>query len=279
MAEHQPWSRRCNEVRGQFHYPLGVTVSQEEIFVADCLNKRIQVFTLNGTHVRQFPTNVSGEWESMSPQDVAMDEKGNLWVVGRTDSAEFAVQYNKQGTELRKFDLQKTEGYRGVSMDDGGKLILITQTTGGWTPHGEVLVFRSDGHLTGTVGEHKKMKFPGYVTVQRQEGNILASDFNNHCVYVYNRRWEYLFQFGGEGSDEGQLKHPRGICTDREGNIIVADWGNRRVEMFNKKGEFIKHIARDIEQPHAVAMTPQGQLVVTELKNHTVSIFHTLESN
>ncbi|CAH1240998.1 TRIM3 [Branchiostoma lanceolatum] len=260
---------------GQFISPAGVTVSDEgEMFVADIGNQRIQVFTLQGTFVSQFPTVMSGE-QKMGPEDVALDGKGNLWVVGETESAEFAVQYNKQGRLLRKFDLQNTGCYRGVAVDTRRNHILITQTTRDWgNTQGEVLVFRPDGTLVRTVGQQQGTKHPWYITVDG-EGNILVSDNNNYCVYVYNEDGQFLFQFGGEGSGEGQLKCPEGICTDRAGNIIVADWGNHCVEMFDKTGKFLKHITTDMEEPCAVAMAPQGQLVVTDDGNNTVSIFPT----
>ncbi|CAH1240997.1 TRIM32 [Branchiostoma lanceolatum] len=269
---------------GQFISPAGVTVSDEgEMFVADIGNKRIQVFTLQGTFVRQFPTVVSGpltqflfgeQNSKMKPHDVALDGQGNLWVVGRTESDEFAVQYNKQGRLLRKFDLQESKQFRGVAVDTRRNHILITQITGNWpNTHGEVLVFRPDETLVKTVGQQQGMKRPWYITVDGK-GNILAADHDNHCVYVYNGDGQFLFQFGGEGSGEGQLKYPCGICTDRAGNIIVADNGNRRVEMFDKTGKFLKHITTDMGWPCAVAMAPQGQLVVTDMENRTVSIFH-----
>ncbi|XP_078661420.1 uncharacterized protein LOC144905568 [Branchiostoma floridae x Branchiostoma belcheri] len=260
---------------GQFNDPWGITVSDEgEIFVADRRNQRIQVFTLQGTFVRQFPTVVSGDQE-MRPNDVAMDGEGNLWVVGWTESAEFAVQYNKQGRVLKTFDLQKTGWARGVAVDTRRNHILITQITGDWgNTHGEVLVFRPDGTLVRTVGQQQGMKFPRYITVDG-ERNILVSDYDNHCVHVYNQDGQFLFQFGGKGRGEGQLYEPRGICTDRAGNIIVADNGNRRVEMFDKKGKFLKHITTDMKGPQAIAMATQGQLVVTDDRNnsYTVSIF------
>ncbi|XP_019613514.1 PREDICTED: tripartite motif-containing protein 3-like [Branchiostoma belcheri] len=261
---------------GQFMGPWGVAVSDEgEVFVADWGNQRIQVFALQGTFVPLFPTVVSAGQE-MQPTDMAMDGKGNLWVVGWTDSAHFAVQYNKQGRVLRKFDLQKTGWDRGVAVDTRRNHILITQTTGDWgNTHGEVLVFRPDGTLVGTVGQQQGMRFSRYITVDK-EGNILVSDINNACVYVYNEDGQFLFQFGGLGSDEGQLKDPRGICTDRAGNIIVADTGNSRVEMFDKTGKFLKHITTDMERPCAVAMATQGQLVVTDDEDHSVSILQNI---
>eukprot|EP00058_Branchiostoma_floridae_P000673 XP_002586161.1 hypothetical protein BRAFLDRAFT_109857 [Branchiostoma floridae] len=258
---------------GQFQGPYGVTVSDEgEIFVADYGNQRIQVFTLQGTFVRQFPTVVPGE-KKMEPHDVAMDGEGNLWV-GHTGSADVAVQYNKQGRVLRKFDLQRTGRHRGVAVDTRRNHILITQTTGDRdNRHGEVLVFRPDGTLVKTVGQQQGMKFPRYITVDR-EGNILVSDWYNDCVFVCDKDGQFLFQFGGKGSGEGQLNDPRGICTDRAGNVIVADQNNKCLEMFDKTGKFLKHITTDMQYPCAVAMAPQGQLVVTDVMNYSVSIFH-----
>ncbi|XP_019621085.1 PREDICTED: tripartite motif-containing protein 3-like [Branchiostoma belcheri] len=221
--------------RGMFEEVKGVAVSEEgEIFVLEQSfpDERIQVFTLQGKFVREFPTAVPGNCE-MRPDDVAMDREGNLWVVGGTDSAEFAVQYNKQGRVLRKFDLQKTGCFRGVAVDTRRNHILISQTTGdedNLHVQGEVLVFTPDGTLVRTVGQQQGMKYPRYITVDR-EGNILVSD---HCVYVYNEDGQFVFQFGDMGYGEGHLSGPRGICTDRAGNIIVADSGHDRVEMFDQ---------------------------------------------
>ncbi|XP_078578173.1 E3 ubiquitin-protein ligase TRIM32-like [Branchiostoma floridae x Branchiostoma japonicum] len=312
---------------GQFSAPLGVAVSEEgEIFVADGLNFRIQVFTLQGTFVRQFPTAVPDE-PVMAPYDVALDGEGNLWVVGcaaLTDSGLFAVQYDKQGRVLREFKAKEIEPEqpKGVAVDTRRNHILIigitgddedsdneddehTENEGGKNTdnggqdtenegvedvdneddtdndnedgnnednsHSEVFVFMPDGTLVRTVGQEQGMKQPCFITVDG-EGNILVSDYDNHRVCVFNEDGQFLFQFGGEGSGEGQLKEPCGICTDRVGNVIVADSENGRVEMFEKTGRFLKHITTDMKCPCAVAMAPQRQLVVTDLKDNTVTI-------
>ncbi|XP_066269232.1 tripartite motif-containing protein 3-like [Branchiostoma lanceolatum] len=259
---------------GQFKGSLGIAVSEEgEIFVADKGNQRLQVFTLQGTFVRQFPTIVPDK-QDMEPMDVAMDGNGNLWVVGETATGHFAVQYDKQGRALRKIELEKSDWRRGVAVDTKWNHILITHTAGFIFRHGEVQVFRSDGKLVKTVGQQQGMKRLQYITVDG-EGNILVSDFHNHCIYVYNKNGKFRFKFKGEGSGK-QLWHPCGICTDRAGNIIVADSGNMRVEMFDKSGKFLEHVATDMDKPMAVAMATQGQLVVTDcpiLRNHTVNVF------
>eukprot|EP00058_Branchiostoma_floridae_P018456 XP_002603945.1 hypothetical protein BRAFLDRAFT_102373 [Branchiostoma floridae] len=246
---------------GQFNGPLGVTVSDEgEIFVADTLNQRIQVFTLQGTFVRQFPTAISGEWK-VYPEDVAMDGEGNLWVLLLggiyTDAgfAQIAVQYDKQGRVLRKFKPKQTEHARGVAVDTRRNHILIIQVYD--DRHDEVLVYQPDGTRVRTVGKQQEMRCSTSITVDG-EGNILVSDCSNDCVFVYKKNGQFLFKFG-----------------NRAGNIIVADSNNSRVEMFDKTGKFFKHVATlsDMGKPTAVAMATQGQLVVTDVEKNTVSIF------
>ncbi|XP_078657963.1 uncharacterized protein LOC144903560 [Branchiostoma floridae x Branchiostoma belcheri] len=261
----------------QFKDPSGVTVSdQGEIFVADYRNQRLKVFTLQGTLVNSFLLFGSGG-QNMYPHDVAMDREGNLWVVGNTETGELAVRYTKQGRVLRKLDLQRSCWYRGVAVDTRRNHILITQTKEGlFNKHGEVQVFTPEGRLVRTVGRQQGMKHPWYITVDRNR-RMLVSDWGNDCVFVYNKDGQFLFQFGTWQSGEGKLYYPYGICTDKTGNIIVANSKSSPLKLFDKTGRFLRHVATDIRAPLAVAMGPQGQLVVADWATGTVAIFHSYQ--
>ncbi|XP_066298947.1 tripartite motif-containing protein 3-like [Branchiostoma lanceolatum] len=265
---------------GKFKDPVGVAVSDEgEIFVADRGNKRIQVFTLQGTFVHEFKTFTPEYWR-INPTDVALDGEGNLWVVGWTDSADFAVQFDKQSKAVRKIDIQKMGG-RGVAVDTRRNHILITQTTGDWPDlHSEIQVLRPDGTLVRTVGQQQGMKEPCSVTADN-EGRMYVSDRGNNCVFAFNEYGQFLLQFGEyvtyqySSKITVKLNIPLGICTDREGNIIVADTDNNRVKMFDKTGRFVRDIISCHKQLWAVAMAIQGPLVVTDGWTDTVTIFNT----
>ncbi|KAI8509636.1 hypothetical protein Bbelb_120640 [Branchiostoma belcheri] len=286
---------RSGSGKGQFRDPVGIAVSDEgEIFEADRGNQRIQVFTLQGTFVRQFQTNLQKPgWYTMDPTDVALDGDGNPWVVGRTgfDTSNFAVKYSKRGRAVTQIDLQKAGWDRGVAVDTRMNNILITQTTGELDKdnlQSEVLVFRPNGTLVRTVRgvgtswlaslfwqQRVQMKHPRYIAVDR-EGNIVVSDRDSNHVFVYNEYGQFLFSFGGfvnnvEGSD---LNKPSGICTDREGNIIVVDTENCCLKIFDKRGKFLKYVVKDMEKPWAVAMATQGPLVVTDGGTNTVTVFN-----
>ncbi|PKK91788.1 MAG: hypothetical protein CVV64_03750 [Candidatus Wallbacteria bacterium HGW-Wallbacteria-1] len=42
--------------------------------------------------------------------------------------------------------------------------------------------------------------------------------------------------FGGEGSNDGNLKQPLDVATDREGRIFIADTANNRIQVFTPDG-------------------------------------------
>ncbi|XP_078664937.1 uncharacterized protein LOC144907595 isoform X2 [Branchiostoma floridae x Branchiostoma belcheri] len=254
---------------GKFKYPRGIVVSpSNEIFVADTDNRRVQVHSMKGGYLRQFPTVVPGtEDKDMRPTDITVESNGTLWVVGRGWAADHVVQYSTDGTAMAGFGLRKNKYYRGIAVDMRTNHILVTDAG-----RGEVEVFRPDGSLVRRFGHPQgEMKHPRFITVDG-EGNILVSDWNSHSVYVYDESGKFLFKFGGEGSGEGQLSGPNGICTDRAGNIIVADGAKQRVQIFTRHGEYLRSIRTESE-PFGLAVGPEGQLVVTSYLYNTVTVF------
>ncbi|XP_019626565.1 PREDICTED: protein lin-41-like [Branchiostoma belcheri] len=253
---------------GKFQHPRSVVVSSNEIFVADTRNRRVQVHTTEGVYLRHFPTVIPGtEDEDMWPHDVIMDGSGTLWVVGNGESGEYVVQYSTDGTAMTQFHLQKSGYYRGIAVDIRNNHILVTDAA-----CCEVEVFRPDGSLVRRFGHPQgEMRRPLYITVDG-EGNILVSDPGTDFVYMYDESGKFLLKCGGHGSGEGQLRYPRGICTDSSGHIIVADRGNKRVQMFTRHGEYVRIIETGFK-PYGVAVGPEGQLVVTNYYNHSVTIY------
>eukprot|EP00058_Branchiostoma_floridae_P002437 XP_002587925.1 hypothetical protein BRAFLDRAFT_87313 [Branchiostoma floridae] len=255
---------------GKFYYPRGVVVSpSNEIFVADKDNRRVQVHSTEGVYLRHFPTAVPGTGDIvMGPHDVCMDGNGTLWVVGEGGSADHVVQYSTDGTAMARFDLEKDRYDRGITVDMRNNHILVTDPL-----PGAVLVFRPNGSLVRTVRHPRggEMTHPQYVTVDG-EGNILVSDWNNNYVYVYDESRKFLFQFGGEGSGEGQLASPNGICTDSSGHILVVDFRSRRVQIFTRHGEFVRTVRTEF-RPEGLAVGPEGQLVVTNYLDHVMTVY------
>ncbi|KAI8509300.1 hypothetical protein Bbelb_131480 [Branchiostoma belcheri] len=273
----QPWVRKVTfggegSGRGEFQGPYGVAVSQDnEVYIADYVNGRIQVFTMDGVYIREFTPTLPGETgEKLRPEDVAVDRNDNLWVV----SGDHVVQYSRKGTCSVTIDLPRVDSFRGITVSMATEQVIVTEYDG---QNGRLRVFNQDGSEVGTYGSgHRSPKpwWPRYVHVTVDgEGNILFTDSNNHCVHVLDREGNFKFKFGSEGSDKSQLKNPQGICVDWMGNIIVADSGNGCVKMFDNRGRFLSYIGSGIMLPWAVTVSPGRDVVATDWEDDTVSVW------
>ncbi|XP_078575308.1 protein brain tumor-like [Branchiostoma floridae x Branchiostoma japonicum] len=258
---------------GKFEINYGVAVSADnEIFVTDLFNRRVQIFSMNGTYLRLFPTAVPGERRIMYPFSVAIDvEPGYLWVVGSRAPYHpdaHAIQYSQGGLPIEKFDLRfmNLNPHPSIAIDVRNNDVIVGEGD-------TMMMFQPNGSPFRSFEVLKNRKWSGEKiggVVSDREGNILLTD-SYKTVRVYNRFGDKILEFGNFGRDEDQLVVPHGVCVDQLGRIIVANWGKNRVDMFTSRGEFVRTVA-SIENPWGVTIGPEGQLVVTSA-HETVTIF------
>lgn len=116
---------------------------------------------------------------------------------------------------------------------------------------------------------------PGITGLNLRYGKSQVLDFDqmNRIMYwnvyvrsvlqVLDSTGHFLFKFGSAGGNDGQMKHPRGVCVDPNDNIVVADQDNNRVTLFTPEGKFIRHIIK-IQKPWGVALNAEGVMAVTQ---------------
>ncbi|KAI8484260.1 hypothetical protein Bbelb_380450 [Branchiostoma belcheri] len=256
-------------VPGKFKSISGVAVSADnEIFVTDANNKRVQVFSIYGTFLRLFPTVMPGESKTMlEPHGLALDvAPGYLWVLIRRRRwfhyEDHIVQYNKNGQPIKEIDVS-LKGYSPVIAMDvrNNKIIVERQST--------IMLLDPNGSRLWSSEVHTKEEISGVTS--DKEGNVLLT-YGTKTIQKYNPSGVKILEFGTYGKGKGQLRSPRGICLDTSGRIIVANQMNHRVDMFTSQGEFVRTIA-SITYPWAVTMGPCGELVVTSPFTSTVTIF------
>jgi sugar lactone lactonase YvrE len=87
---------------GDFSKPAGVAVDGEgNLYVADTLNNRIEIFDADGQFVSTFGKNGDGPGYFSRPKGVAVDSDGHIWVA---DGMQDRVQvFNKEGQLLISF--------------------------------------------------------------------------------------------------------------------------------------------------------------------------------
>jgi DNA-binding beta-propeller fold protein YncE len=111
------------------------------------------------------------------------------------------------------------------------------------------------------------------------DGLIYVTDYEGHCVKVFDRYGRLQGGWGSHGSSEGMFAFPFGIDVSDAGLVYVADSGNMRVQRFNTAGEFAGILVDegswpgDLIQPEGIAAGPDSLVAITDSGSGRVAIF------
>lgn len=103
--------------------------------------------------------------------------------------------------------------------------------------------------------------------------------FNSDSPITVIQRMQPSMAFAFDGSLDGQLSRPWGICVDKDGNIIVGDRRNNRVQVFYPDGQFKFAFGSkgsadgQMELPAGVTTDRQNRIIVADKDNHRIQIF------
>ncbi|KAH9361848.1 uncharacterized protein LOC144160120 [Haemaphysalis longicornis] len=116
---------------------------------------------------------------------------------------------------------------------------------------------------------------PSGVAVNAQN-EIIVADTNNHRIQIFDQQGRFKRQFGECGRRDGQFCFPKRLAIIRQsGDIVVAErMPTHQIQIYNQQGGFVRKFGATIlEHPRAVAVDPEGRVVVVECKVMRVAIF------
>ena len=260
---------------GKLYGPRGVAVNNgNEIAVAEFRNHRVSVFSSDGTHLRSFGREGRNPGEFNCPSGIAFDSNSNIVVADRDNNR---VQvFSGNGKFLTKFgdkgsidhQLQYPEG---LSVTSNGDIIV--------TDKGNKLIkiFSPRGQFKRKFGGQVFLSFP-YHCIQTEQ-YFIVSDFNEHCVKVFDLEGNFVFKFGKKGKKEGEFDMPGYLSVNRDGHLMVCDLGNHRVQVFELSGKFVTKFGKkgsgkgEFDLPVSTANLSDGRIVVSDRENNRIQIF------
>lgn len=193
--------------------------------------------------------------------------------------------FDRDGNFIRGWKTPICENGRptGLSFDNDGNLLVADTHYYRmlvYTPEGELL---NDRILGGTLG-NAPGEF-GLVTdaVQDSQGNYYVAEYGEYDrIQKFTRDGEFLFQWGGHGSDEGDFVRPQNLAIDENDCIWVADACNHRIQVFDARGDEAKLIRcwgeegeelGKLRYPYDLVLDGKGNVLVCEWGNHRIQKF------
>jgi DNA-binding beta-propeller fold protein YncE len=216
------------------------------------------------------------------PRALAIDRDDHLYIVDMT--ARIQV-FTTDGEFLRAWQTPQFANGKptGLSIDPEGNL-LVADThyfrVLVYSPNGTLLAHRTIGGTQGQApGEF------GFVTdaVRDSSGNYYVAEYGEYDrIQKFSPEGEFLFQWGGHGSEPGQFRRPQNLAMDQEDHIWVADACNHRIQEFDATGDQARLLRMwgtpgrqpgQLRYPYDLALDGKGHVYVCEFGNHRVQKF------
>ncbi len=215
--------------------PIGLCVTDGEVFVADSAEHGILVYDLEGTYARSFGNDVLDVplFLVSNPAD------GNLYVADRRSRS--IEIFTPAGDHVGTFDPRLPASELPDFETDGAV----------WAPI--AIAFAEDGsmYVTEILNGHRFLIFGPDGAFVRSVGTVGIVD--------------------DPSASPGLFQFPNGIETSG-GEIWVVDSNNRRIQVFGSDGEFLRMIVTE-GLPRGMAIGSGGEAVVADTLAHDVTVW------
>ncbi len=267
---------------GQFRDPTGLAVTNNEVFVSDSRNGRIQVFDYSGKFLRQFTGSDAAKLKR--PMNlVAFNQE--LYVADYWQDQIFVFAL---GGELKRTIGEAGSGPGqfnapgGVAVGPNGDLYVAdfyNQRVQQLSTEGE---FIRQWGTTGKVGIFSgELNYPTDVAITK-DGTIYVADGYNDRVQVFSADGEFVTKWGGplalniKGPFNGWFQTVSSIDIDQDGFVYTADFYNNRVQKFSSDGQFINSIGDtgdskfQLDRVVAVAVSQNGTVFLSNFGHNQI---------
>jgi glucose/arabinose dehydrogenase len=230
--------------------PMGITVTNDLVYVADAGNRRVRVFSTTGAQLRVMSSN--GACSFAQVRDADADAQGNVYVANYTNND--ILKLSPTGTCLTTWGTKGTGP--GQFKNPYGVRIATDPVLGTQSVYvadsnnSRMQEFRTDGSYITQVGGVGGPSDPGTLFGLRRvavaaDGDLWAADMWAWRVERWNRSasgYTYAQTIGGVPpplTDTAVFNEVRGIDFDASGTIFAMDTINERIVRMTKQGAII----------------------------------------
>ena len=251
--------------------------SENNLYVTDLGNARIQKFDSNGNFISEWGSKGSQSGQFGYPTGITVSEK----FVFVSDNRNHNIQkFDHDGNFISKWggfgnDNGKFKSPKGITISDD-KFVYVVDSG-----NARIQKFTLDGEYVSHFGQSGQRggNFVSPVDITINSGKIYVTDSNQQSVIVFDL--DGNFQNSYNDSVGGKKIYPEGIIFDKEGNFYVVDNRNNRIIHYN---DFFVPLSMfgymgngdgEFKLPKDVAVSNDGYLFVTDTQGHRIQKFTT----
>ncbi len=250
--------------KGNFSFPRGLAVEEHsgDIYIADTVNHRIQVFNSFGVLKQVVGIKGKGEGELNEPTSVALCPNSDIVVADKKNSR--ISIFSKRGKF--KYYFNTIDAPYVLAVDAEFNIIVGTlQRT--------VEVYRRVGTLRHSfdLGPPKDQLCVIWLTLHTSKSEIIVSDPVHHLIKFYNYKGKLLYQFQPQCNGTGLACFNTGVCMDNAGQLLVADTLNHTVNVYSERGVLLRQVMGPTDEVGAIqsiCLSPEGHIVGLEFTSN-----------
>lgn len=235
----------------QLNSPRGLAISSNDnLYVADSGNHRIQVFSLKGLVLRAVwgavspagkPVEGTGDGEFNEPADIAIDSRGNVYVVDKgnnriqkfSGNGKFILKFGEEGDAEGKF-----KNPTHIAIDGKDRVYIIDDKD-------YVQIFDSEGNVQEYTIEAAGPFTPLAIAIDA-EGNVYVGDGTGKSVHKFSCEGNMEKGFAYAGHSVGFAGETSYLIVDDDGALYASlkDMGfvtsfEPEESLYEKEGYFI----------------------------------------
>ncbi len=208
-----------------------------------------------------------------SPTGVAVDGRGNLYIVDTSDSTVLKLTPSDLGYTQSTVANAATNGLIspfGVAVDDSGNLYIADAGNSRIPGSGSILKETLSGGLYSQSVVARGLNQPMGVAVQGAAVYVAATG-DNEILKETLSGGAYVQSTIADAASNG-LRSPYGVAVDPIGNVYIADSGNNRVLSESPSGSFYVQSVVDsgLYRPESVTFDGSGNLYVADTRDNRV---------
>jgi 4-amino-4-deoxy-L-arabinose transferase-like glycosyltransferase/sugar lactone lactonase YvrE len=208
-----------------------------------------------------------GEEGMMEPRDVAVDQRGYVYVADTGNRR--VLVFDNEGQFIASWDGGEKKFVEPLALvvDSRGNLYVLDSEPG-W-----IYRFAAHGTPLGRfAGPEARFFHPRGLAIDEAD-RLYVADTGGCRVVIYNTAGERLGQLGRGGRGLGELLEPTDVALDGRGGLYVVDTSNQRVQQLDIWGgyraEWPIPAASPYNGPH-LALAPDGSLLMTAPERHQI---------